>query len=596
MKITNPDEPNSNLKQALENLEIFVRQIEKELVPNLSHLDVLEGKLIALPTAPLKKRIGLAYQNIISPHLEKKSAVLDEILHSSDIIKSYFPLIQVMEEGTPEQKKFAAYAKGAIERYNHALDGAANQPPSWQQKIVCFIYEKSGLLIGNRLVKIDLPQKAYLHIDFPQPFPNNTGSKKNYCTLSNESIAGAAEKISYLRELVIPAFQVQQQTLELYYMKIIALLENKLFSKVEARSLVLKTPTNILLDKEAQRVTISQRLVPLPGQLVEVSATFLMDKRTLNFSIFQSDNFSNKSTQTGFPYPSQHDGWALPEILIPKYLHRPERLKHFPDLFQIKGQIAQALLPKGSLVEKAGMFLRKKRQTFEEHKSEFVSYHKNLAIAIADASTDPLDESHDGELDHTKDCIDNFFEVLTHHSTPYDFLSETHYQIMHKLITLPHTELEKAWIRGEIDNLDVAQNFLDNEMKNNRLKWLQEYNAIDDEVEKSTLKYSLAMSDILSLPVQQLILQQNSEIMRNPPPTLSLFAKKLQIALYLQLWEFQHELSLDPQETDIFCRLSRLLEDDITLFKSPNFASLPWTAVAVSAELETYYMDRNLNG
>ncbi len=76
MKITNPDEPNSNLKQALENLETFVRQVEKELVPNLSHLEVQGANSLLIPTTSLKKSIGLAYQNIFSTDNNKRSSVL----------------------------------------------------------------------------------------------------------------------------------------------------------------------------------------------------------------------------------------------------------------------------------------------------------------------------------------------------------------------------------------------------------------------------------------------------------------------------------------------------------------------------------------
>lgn len=387
MKVTNPDEPNEILKQALENLETFAKQIKKELIPNLSNLKVQQGKVIAFPTISTKKKISIAFQNIICSAVNEQSAVLDEILRSSDVIKSYFPLIQVMEEGTPEQKKFAAYAKSAIELYNHVLDEAANTPPSWQQKIVSFIYKKSNLLIGDRLVKIDLPQNAHIQIHFPDALPVSGGYKNNYSTSISNVADDAAEKISQLRDQVIPSLQAQRQTLELYNMKIIALLErNQLFSKIEARNLVFKTPTFTFLNKESQLLTISQQLTPLPGQLIEVSATFQMDNRTHNYSIFHSDNLSIESTQTGFPHPLQHHGWALHEILVPKHLHRPKNLHYFPALFMMKGQIAQGLLPNGHYVEKARNFLQLKKLAFQEHKIYFLTLHEELALAIAKAS------------------------------------------------------------------------------------------------------------------------------------------------------------------------------------------------------------------
>lgn len=582
MKNTNSDQPNPNLQKALENLETFSQQVEKELLPNLSHFEVQEGKLVAVPHTSLKKTISLAYSNLVLPGTDERSEVLNEILHSSDIIKSYLPLI-MREGGTSEQKKFAAYAKRAIERFNQAIDKTKALPPTWQKRIVRFLYQKSGLLI-NRLVRIELPQKAFLHVDFPH---QTSKASSKPIKINSATTDAAAKKISNLREMMIPAFQVEKQTLELYHMKVIALVErHQLLSNFEARMIVVNKPIQIELDKQEQLLTISQTLAPLPGQQIDVSVTFKKDPRTLTFSIFVSDNLSLKSTQTGYPKPEQHHGWALSEKLIPEYLHRPNLLNLFPKLNAQKIQIAQDLLPNGPLVEKARMFLRLKRQTFNKYKLEFLDSHRKLAFAIAEAAPKAYIPNN------FIVCTNQFFDALNHQSNPYDLLSNIYDHLMRILIVLPHAALERSWLNGNLSSYDDAQQLLSTEMFANAMKELQECQGGKCEVEKFGHHFQVAMQQILAPAIQQLLLQQQSEIMEYIPPKLDLFSKKLQTAVYLQLWEFHHELSLDPHECDLFRRLSRLLEDDITLFKANSLSSLNCKASTVTIELEAYYIER----
>lgn len=583
MKNTNSDQPNPNLQKALENLETFSQQVEKELVPNLSHFEVQDGKLVAVPHASLKKTISLAYSNLVQPGTDEPSEVLDEILHSSDIIKSYLPLI-MREGGTPEQKKFAAYAKKAIERFNLAIDKAKAPPPTWQKKIVRFLYQKSGLLI-NRLVRIEFHQKAFLHIDFPHQ-TSKASSKPIKINPANTDTA--AKKISNLRELMIPAFQVEKQTLELYHMKVIALLErHHLLSKLEARKIVVNKPIQIELDKQEQLLTIAQTLIPLPGQKIEVSVLFKKDPRTLTFSIFVSDNLSLKSTQTGYPTSEQHHGWALSEELIPKCLHRPNMLNLFPKFHADQIQFAQDLLPNGPLAEKARIFLRLKRQTFNQHKLEFLEYHRKLAFAIAEAAPKAYVPNNFNA------CANQFFDALCHQNASYEIISATYEHLMQTLIVLPHSSLERSWLHGNLSSYDDAQQLLAREMFTNAVKEVQEGYEGKNEVGILAHHFQVAMQQILAPAIQQLFLQQHSEIMEYPPPKLDLFSKKLQTAVYMQLWEFHHELLLDPHECDIFRHLSRLLEDDIILFKANSLSSLNWEASAVTDELEVYYIERN---
>ncbi|MGZ3633983.1 MAG: hypothetical protein ACXWM7_06875, partial [Parachlamydiaceae bacterium] len=368
----------------------------------------------------------------------------------------------------------------------------------------------------------------------------------------------------------------------------ISLLEkNQLMPLREARALVLKTPTQLAVDKQTQRLTISQELIPLPGQCTRVSATFQIDPRTLNYNIFHSDFLSVEATQTGFPHPLQHHGWALSTAFVPRYLLRLHQLLHFPNFFNEQIKCAQELLPNGALNQKARAFLNLKRQVFEEHKDEFLNYHHLLTLSIVEAA--------ENVPENLIESTSTFFKRLADHTAPYDFLSQTYEEFIAAWITSPFEEIDKFRLERQPSTLEEAQLFLEHTMKAKEDVWLQKIQAsaeVQNEPRVKALLYTLGMGRLFSSSIQQLILQQQSELMKYAPPELSLFTKKLQTAAYLQLWEFQHELALEPNETDMFRRLSRLLEDDITLFKTQDLTTLHWDAVAVSNELEAYYKKR----
>ncbi|MBA3237246.1 MAG: hypothetical protein H0T62_02710 [Parachlamydiaceae bacterium] len=589
---TSGEQSKLDLQQALANLETFSQQIERELVPNFSNLAVHAGKLVAVQTPSLTKTIAQAYSNLISPTQKESSEVVAALLQSSDTIKSYFPLIQVMSEGSPEQKKFANYAKTAIERFNRTVDKATSSTSTWTQRIICFLYQKNMLVVGNRLVKIELPRNAFLPINSLKFSIEKYDQKKMTSTLQSPPESTAAlQKISTLGQAVLPSYQIEQKTFELYQIKIFKLLEkDKLLSPLEARELVLKTPREFIVDQQAELATISQKLQPLPGQCFHVSASFQIDRRTCSFSIFQSDDLVIESTQTGYPHPLQHNGWALSDMLIPKCLHRPERLKHFPELYEKQLKIAQELDPKGPLVEKARYLLAMKRQVFEENKMEFLKAHKALCFAISDAAfqnTVPHDFS---------ESISSFFTHLSFSSSSYDLLVRAQEQLMDGIVNYPFIALDKEWLNGTVSTCNSASLLLSTKMEEVFDKWSEK--ALEAEKlnnpEKKLLHYCSAMGRVLAHPVQQLILQQHSEKMKTAPPELDVFTKKIQVALYLQLWEFLHELSLNPKEIDPYRHLSRLLEDDLMLFKATDLNKLPWKSVAIVNELETYYKERAL--
>lgn len=585
-----------DLEKALENLATFAQYNEQESFPNLSHFEVHEGKLVPTPYTSIHKTISLALSLVTSPQEEdrKQSEVLDEVLHSSDVVKSYLPLIQKLEQGDLEQQKFAAHAKAAVERFNNMIDHALQTPPSLGGRIARFLLEQRGWLIGKKLTKIDLPQNAAIRIDFPSLGNSEGIGKIQNPKLNCQSTAASSQKIAAVRETVMPTSQVSRQTLELFYMKVIAMLErHKLFSVLEARQLVRKTPVRTSLDKQTQTLTLLQTYIPIPGQTVEVAGSFQRDSRTFAYSIPLPDTYqvSTSSTQTGFPHPLQHNGWALTDVLIPACPHRPEKLSLFPAIQLRKKNLALSLLPRGSHLERAQDSSKLRKQTFGQNKQEFLGLHKELAKTIIQAVSP---RSISEEFIHP---INDFHSRLHIQENAFEYLSDIYQHIMNVCVNKPWEVLNQSWLENchpdlhsqdPNRRLQAAQAILKDTSKSSVDDWLS-----TTEMDPSAINYCLIFVRILEKPLHDILLQHQSEVIGFAPPKLDQFSKKLQAALYLQLWEFLHEMDLDLQHVDMPRRMRRLLEDDIQLFKASNVDMLHWEAVAIVHELEAYYEARS---
>jgi len=578
----------TDLQKALETLETFIQQIENEKFPNLSRFEVRDGMLVAKSYTSLEKIIHLACSIASDPHEKEKirSGVINEVLHSSDVLKSYSSLFHHLEEGNEEQKKFAAKAKDAIHRFNKIIDQSRQKPPSIRKRIVRFIYEKSGFLIGKRLTRIDLAPKATMRIDFTTKAISSLGTKKLEPNLYPLPTTIASVKVSAIRDAVIPLSQVANQTLELYFMKVISMLEKRGgLSNSEARVLVQQGIRQVSVDKQNLTVTLSQELIPIPGHSILVSGAFRRDSRTLVFNIPIQESFqlSIRSTQTGFPHPLQHNGWALHDALIPACLHRPEQLILFPILYECKKKTAQALLQQAPLPEKAKTLLQMKSQAFERSKTEFLALHHTLALAIgASANKQTVPSGFE-------ESMGMFFTYLQNQPHSFEGIAWAYQAVMNICIARPYEIVHKKWLENHFKNPSSVFREVENVLMAEFNQALKELPAF---ITTPYLPFCNAMAEIFSQPARLLILQHQSEIMKFAPPELDLFSKKVQAALYLQLWEFQHELSLNIHQIDMTRRLHRLLEDDITLFKTENLSGLSVQAVKVVGELEQYYVER----
>lgn len=593
MKPFSSFDPNRDLQRALANLEVFSQQIENEPFTRLSRFEVKEGKIIAISETVLSKIISLAY-HIVVPAVEGKSEeqkVLEEVLESSNVVRSYLPLFQMLEEGDSEQQKFVAHVKGAIARFNCVIDKVLAPPPTLTGRIVHFFYEESRQLMGMRLKKIDFPQKASLKIDFPQKLPSGTGEAYKISSKMNfEAATSRLQKIAIVHDAIMLGSPLSRQTLELYAMKVISLLgQHASLPHGEAQIIVDKTAKQATLDTQKQQLTISQQLEPMPGQQFDIAVSFRADPLTAKFTIpVLTYQMSTRVMQSGFPHPLQHNGWALADFLVVPSLQNPEEFPHLEALFTAKQLSAAKLLPHGEFAERARKLLRLKRAAFKEHKEEFLALFHVLTLAMAKAA-----RLEDGLVDFQKKSS-AFFTAAATSPYPYDFVADAHQLVLECAIYRPQKGLQKFWLEngfqgeGSIDLTTIKQVF-HAEFQKSMDELLMQKNKSECAKEQCILEYCQELATLFFEPAAQIALQQHSQILKISMPTFDRFTQKLQAALYLQLWEFQLELNQDFTPTAMTDRLRRLLENDIALFEAEDFSGFGWEAIAVTKELNAYY-------
>ena len=591
MKTFSSFDPNRELQRALANLETFAQSIENESYANLSQFEVKEGKLVAISGKALSTIMSLAYR-IVLPLKYKAQAeqkVLEEVLESSNVVRSYFPLFQILEDGDIEQQKFVDHVKGAIARFNKVIDKVLEPPPTLAGRMVHFFYEHSRQMMGSRLKKINFPQKASLKIDFP-PLPTagdetyRINPKKN-C----EATASASHKITILHDTIRPSSPLSKQTLELYAMKVITLLGQYAFlPHAEASIIVEKTAKEVFLDKQAQLLTISQKLVPMPGQHLDVAVSFRADPLTSKFTIPTAYQVSDRAVQSGFPHPLQHNGWALADFLLPVSLPNIEEFPHLDRLYKTKQTNASQLLPRAELAEKARKAIRLKRAVFKENKKLYLDLLQQLTLAIVKAAP-PARLSASFEKVSAA-----FFATAAVSPYPYDFVADAHQLVLECAICRPQKGLQRFWLEHALQsefliNFDKLKDIFFAEYQQGLEELLTQKQKSDSPHEKCLLTYCLELSSIFFEPAAHIAMQHYSEVFRVAPPSFDLFTQKLQAALYIQLFEFQKELNSSFDQESMKLRLKSLLENDITLFESEDLLALDWEAMKAVQELNTYY-------
>lgn len=588
-KTRQPHDPTEDIKKAVEKLSAFNMQNETASVGSLQ-------KTIDFMRDFLSAKFSDKSRDVQNKEREKNEF---EILNAIDIIKSNYLLLEKLQKGSPQQQKLAASVLAVIERYNTIIDDAQVKPSSFAARIAAFFAEKNGSTMTKNLAKIHFPLHTFIHRDFTDKEKGaeiEPTLKKYSPAMNSPFIVASSKKISYLSQVVVqltplPIHEVphlSKQGIELFYMKVIALVEKHgILSNTEARHAVRMAHLHTTINPESNACTVTCMLTPFPGQSIVVKGSFEKSPRSTEYTIPNAKSFqlTFTSTQTGFPHPSQHTGWALTD-LVPNYPHQLDELPLLKPLYELKQKFAHELLSNEPLIEKSRQRLRLKKQAFEKNKEQMISLHKQVCqslIAAAPKDLIPLD---------TNEVVDQFFARLGRIQNSYDYLAETYHIINASFVMRPQERLKQAWIeRGQTDF--AAQVIMNNEMAHVMDELHHQSQLTASDLEKCTIDFILKIGQILGKSSQNILLQQMSESMNFAPPMLNDFELKIQTIVYKQLKGFLYQSSQSSIE-EIEEKLLSQLEADIAVLTSDSFKSLEETdpEAQIVKELEAYYNTR----
>lgn len=593
----------SKLSDAIKNLEAFAEQNEQAEMLLVNDLEMMEGHLVAAPKTTIKNTIDLIHclfsDKSREEQFKKKSIVQHEILKSIDYLKSHYFMLEKFQTGTEAQKKLAGLAKDVINRYNAVIEHAKHPPETWGKRFARFLFQQSGLTLDDEIVHnpINLPTPLAQHFTHFTSMKAVAGqmSKHKVSALSDSDefsrkISGFA---SYMQNKASTTYTPTPQEADAFRMKAISMLQNPTYSSL-VRDAMVKTPIQTTIDSQNSKesemiVSLRQVITPFPGEQLVITGSFLRKQSAHVTSVPITDSFhlSTHSTQTGFPHPLQHVGWALAHPLIPSYPHRLDLLPLFSPVYKQKQEVSHALLPKGTLIERAREIFKLKKEAFKENHCAYLGLLSTLSKAIAEAADHPGYE----------DIINRFYTIAETRKDAYEFVSQVHDTINQYFIINPYNKLYEEWGDDHRD-LEGALAIYNADVELTQHRLTEELLNSQNPQDQTILKYTLLMGEILGPPARTIIFQYLSEKIKCAPPMLVLFEQLVQTAVYSQLLSFYNELQLNLEMdrshnlSIMHTYLKREIQSSIALFKTKTIDDLSTNASAITNELEVYYNSR----
>lgn len=583
-------DPVAALRAAIEKLNTFTQHNVQQNVLSASHihnLELREGKLVAVPTTPLQKVFDLTCRFIGAvfsrqmqlSQLQQRDQIQKEISDAVDIVKSHYELIHQLQKGNTEQQELAEYTLNVIQQYNQMV--AQETPDSWVSRFTRYIYERSELLVDQEIQgrKIE-PRRAAIA---------QTTLKELGAALSS-----SASKQSELFHHSIHKKSLQVM-LDTFRMKAMRALQSQLpqdFSMQEALKAMQQATVDIDDNPNSELIWINQILEISPGSIIRIIGSFKRhsEGKLMSIPILESFRVITYAHQAGFPYPSQHVSWGLAETLIDAYPLREGQTPLFASLEQQQQKCAQLLASDTALKNHARLLLHLKKEVFDRERSLFLNLHHQLVTAIITASPTEIEES-------THEMLNQFYAHIMEADSPFEKLSQIDQYIAHWFITHPTQKLKEEWLSGNpglrtgapSDRLQVAIALLTSDF---------DRALIHINKDAAASPYISFMGELLGHASRQITLQYMSEKVGFAPPMLTDFEQKVQAGAFHQALRFFDELDTVLDELhEVNCKfmhdwLTRLFEEDLHIFMSPNFAALEPEYTDIINELEVYFNSR----
>lgn len=577
-----PHDPKVVLQKAIKDLDIFTQS-------EASRLEVGEdGGLFATKESRLERVVGLArcyigplFSDQMKKQQEKRLSELKKaILQARDIIQSHSPLIEKFKEGDESQRKWAESALLAIQRYNAIVAQSSDI-----MKPDVYNYERKQLLLDQEIKgqQIELPHAISIkYSSHPDAHP----AHKMLRELS-QALQGGVSKTPN-QGLTAPTHKKTLQfMIDTFQMKAIRMMQTHLhLSMAEIVSLVKQTAPEIDEDSNADVITMRQLLEVDAGSIILVTGCFKRNtsSKFMTMPILDSFRSSFQVTHSGFPYPSQHTGWALDEKWIEASPLRPDQVLLFQQVNQRRKSLAHQLLFDQAFAQKVRRHFKIKREVFDQHRHLFLPLHQRLQLAFQQEISK-----------ESNDMLEAFYQELAHALSAFDLLVQTQREISELFIQQPIKALEEEWLGVASTPLRIGSP--QEKLQTARLRFEQHYEKIQEQFDSGHVHHAYIMQQglLLGRAWQSIGLQYQSEKMGFSPPLLNDFERKLQACAFQQSLAFLDECEhcLDVMDSaQIKSELLAAWSRDLNLLegvsKEDNRAS-PW---AIVNELEIYFNSR----
>lgn len=590
-EIQTEENPTEALQAAIEKLEIFTQ-------PEAGGLEVQEnGCLIAIKGKPLDRVISLARHFIVPifsdqarQEREKKlSQIKQEILRARDIIQSHSSLIDKLKNGEPSQQKLAESALDAIKRYNAVVE---RDYSSWTSKYDFYNFERNQILLDEEIKgqPIELPHVVSIK------FESHSASHPAQKSLRELSEAFLDKSIGRGCTNLSPTYKKSNQfMLDTFRMKAIRMIQLHLsqhHSMAEIVNLVKQTPieTNEENTVDLGQIIMCQVLEEVPGTRIILTGSFTrpaVDSKFMSMPILVGFHLASHLEHAGFPYPSQHAGWALPDKLVESFPLRAEQVPLFQQIDQRRKRLAQALLFDQAYIQKSRRQFRLKREVFDQDREVFLNLHQALQEAILNACGKDSQESIG--------ILVRFYELVKAAPSSFEMLNSVQQKLNDLLIKEPTKKLEEEWLEATGSLLRKG---------NHQEKVIQAAELLQEErnkmlaglnLEKPIDAYIHLMGSIIGNASQRIILQYFSEKIGFAPPMLDDFEQKIQACAFQQLIEFIDEFEADVEivsKLKVKEEMILLYQKDINLFQLECIEELDQIPAKIVQELEVYFPTR----
>jgi hypothetical protein len=580
-------DPEVILQAAIEELDAFTQA-------EASRLEVGEdGRLIASQESRLKRVMGLArsyigpfFSDQVRQEQAKKLGELKQaVLQARDIIQSHSALIEKFKEGDDAQRKLAEYALSAIQRYNAVV---AQDYSFGTIKYDVYNYERHRLLLDQEIKgrQIELPHTVSIKYE---SHPDAHPAHKMLKELSQTLLIGAAKKTN--SAICSTHKKNIQFMVDTFHMKAIRLMQSHLShqnSMAEILQLVKQTALEIDEECHADFITMRQLLEVGPGFFILVTGCFkrnLSDPKFMTMPILDSFRLNFQLTHSGFPFPSQHTGWALADKWVEAFPLRLDQVPLFQQINQKKKNLNQKLLFDQPFIQKVRHYAKLKREIFDQHRHLFLPLHRELQQVLTQNVLNAEENS----------LLDIFYDEIALAPSAFDILVQTQQQLLDLFIRQPLKSLEEEWLFARSTPLRIGSPQEKFQAACQRLAQYR-HNA-EEHLDPTNHKhaYILQQGQLLGQAFQSIGLQYQSEKMGFSPPLLNDFERKLQACAFQQLHGFIHEcehrieiLDRDQIKNDLL----KAWSDDLQLLLGATAEEDHSLPVALIDELEFYFNSR----